>query len=287
MTELSSLSPPPDAPALGERWARWGYGYQDKVATERILDSLRTDLRDGHGDFEGVRLADLEAGRVDDFVLVRKGSVEGNSIKWSAAATDFLWSDLIGASGLLRELADGWKALRDRWNGPTITVRLHTNRPASNAKHHAQLIPFFSVAEFVDNNWPSGPDAADSEEVREAWGKIAEHVGLAGSQLSEFVAHCALVFGQAQPPGAGPDNLDRKHYLRQFENLHKAIATWLTNNPNDEFIERDYLLTEIGLRSSRSGLIQRFPEPSGAWPPSARYTLPEEPSSGGQVEGTG
>ena len=246
---------------MGERWARWGYGYQDKVATERILDSLRTDLRDGTGDFEGVRLADLEAGRVDDFVLVRQGSVEGNSIKWSAGATGFLWSDLIGASGLLRELADGWKALRDRWNGRTITVRLHTNRPASNARHHAQLLPSFSVAEFVDNNWPSGPDAADSEEARKAWGKIAEHVGLAGSELSEFVAHCVLAFGQAQPPGAGPDNLDRKHYLRQFDSLHKAIATWLTNNPNDEFIERDYLLAAIGLRLSRSGLIQRFPEP--------------------------
>ena len=246
---------------MGERWARWGYGYQDKVATERILDSLRTDLRDGTGDFEGVRLADLEAGRVDDFVLVRKGSVEGNSIKWSAAATHLLWSDLIGASGLLRELADGWTALRDRWNGRTITVRLHTNRPASNEKHHAQLIPSFSVAEFVDNNWPSGPDAADSEEARKAWGRIAEHVGLAGSQLSEFVAHCVLALGQAQPPGAGPDTLDRRHYLKQFDSLHKAIATWLTNNPNDEFIERDYLLAAIGLRLSRSGLIQRFPEP--------------------------
>ena len=245
---------------MGERWARWGLGYQDKVATERILDSLRADLLDGTGDFEGVRLADLEAGRVDDFVLVWKGSVEGNSIKWSAGATSFLWSDLIGASGLLRDLADGWKVLRDRWNGRTITVRLHTNRPASNEKHHAQLIPSFSVAEFVDNNWPSGPDAADSQEVREAWLKIAEHVGLAGPELSDFVAHCVLTFGQPAPPNAGPDTHDRRHYLRQFDSLHKAIATWLTNNP-DEFIERDYLLAAIGLRLSRSGLIQRFPEP--------------------------
>ena len=246
---------------MGERWARWGYGYQDKVATERILDALRTDLIDGTEEFEGVRLADLGAGRVDDFVLVWKGSVEGNSIRWSAAATDWLWRDLIGASGLLRELADGWMALRDRWTGRTVRVGFHTNRPASNAIHHAQLVPSFGVAEFVDEYWHLGPDAADSQQVRNAWGKIAEHVSLVGSELSDFVAHCILTFGQAEPPGAGPDTLDRRHYLKQFDSLHKAIATWITNNPDDEFLEREYLFAAIGLRLKRSGLIQRFPEP--------------------------
>ena len=65
---------------MGERRARWGYGYQDKVATERILRILKDDLRGGSAVFEGVRLADLQAGRVDDFVLVWKNRVEGNSI---------------------------------------------------------------------------------------------------------------------------------------------------------------------------------------------------------------
>ena len=246
---------------MGERRARWGFGYQDKVATERILTFLRKDLRDGSTAFEGVRLADLKAGRVDDFVLVWKESVEGNSIKWAANPIDFTWGELIGASGLLRYLANGWNSLRNRWNGRTITVRLHTNRPASMEKHHAQLIPSFSLAEFVALHWTSGPDAADSADAREAWRKIAEHAGLTGSELSDFVAHCELSFGQAEPPGGGPDSLDWRHYRNQFDSLHKAIATWLTNNPNDDFIERDYLLAAIGLQSSRSGLIQRFPEP--------------------------
>ena len=246
---------------MGERRARWGYGYQDKVATERILNFLRTDLRDGTAEFEGVRLADLEAGRVDDFVLVWKESVEGNSIKWSAGATGFSWGELVGASGLLRDLASGWNRLRSRWNGRTITVRLHTNRSASIEKHHAQLIPSFSVAEFVATHWASGPDAADSTEASAAWRKIAEHVGLSGSDLSNFVAHCKLAFGQAEPPSAGPDSLDSRHYREQFDSLHQAIATWLTNNPSGDFIERDYILAAIGLHSSHSGLIQRFPEP--------------------------
>ncbi len=59
-----------DSPAMGERRARWGYGYQDKIATERIVNLLRKSVHAGVADFEGVRLADLDAGRVDDFVLV-------------------------------------------------------------------------------------------------------------------------------------------------------------------------------------------------------------------------
>ena len=188
MSESSSQSRETEAPAMGERWSRWGLGYQDKVATERILNFLRRDLRDGTTAFEGVRLADLEAGRVDDFVLIWKESIEGNSLKWSASTAGFTWGELIGASGLLRDLANGWNRLRSHWKGRTITVRLHTNRPASIEKNHAQLIPSFSLAEFVTKHWASGPDAADSTDASEAWRKIAEHVDMAGAELSDFVA---------------------------------------------------------------------------------------------------
>jgi hypothetical protein len=246
---------------MGERRARWGYGYQDKVATDRILASLRRDLRDGDALFEGVRLADLEAGRVDDFVLVWRDSVEGNSIKWSDDASELNWGDLIGAAGLLKELADGYNRLRGRWTGRTIKVRLQTNRLPSVGRHHAQLIASFSVAEFVAKHWASGPDASESAEATAAWRIIGEHVGLSGPELSAFVTSCELSFGQAEPPGVGPDTLDSRHYGKQFDSLHKAIATWLTNTPDGELLDRDYLLSAIGFQTNRSGLIQRFPEP--------------------------
>ena len=261
MSETLPQSPETEPPAMGERRARWGYGYQDKVATERILHFLRRDLRQDTSVFEGARLADLDAGRVDDFVLVWKESVEGNSIKWSAAPAAFTWGEFVGQSGVLRELANGWKRLRRRWRGRTVTVRLHTNRPVSAARHHAQLFPSLSLAEFVATHWTAGPDADHSPDASEIWRKIAEHVDLSGSGLSSFVAHCHLAFEQTEPPTAGPDSLDWRHYRKQFDRLHKAIATWLTNNPRGDFIERAYLLGAIGLHASQSGLIQRFPEP--------------------------
>jgi hypothetical protein len=56
---------------MGERRARWGYGYQDKVATERLLNFLRRDLRDGTADFEAVRLSESEV--PEGFVIVLSG----------------------------------------------------------------------------------------------------------------------------------------------------------------------------------------------------------------------
>jgi hypothetical protein len=261
MSEQPSRPSQSEPPAMGERRARWGFGYQDKVATERILTFLRKDLREGSAELEGVRLADLEAGRVDDFVLVWGNKVEGNSIKWSRDAAPFTWGDLIGASGLLKELASGYDRLRGRWPGRAITVRLQTNRPASTDRHHAQLITSFSIHEFVTTHWALGPDTVDSIEAREAWRRIAEHIGLSGSELSTFAASCELSFGRPEPPASGGNSLDERQYRKQFDGLHKAIATWLTNTPRGDFIDRDYLLAAIGFQTNRSGLIQRFPEP--------------------------
>lgn len=261
MSQVPPQSRTQEPPAMGERRARWGYGYQDKIVTERILNLLREDLREGKSVFEGVRLADLEAGRVDDFVLVWKEEVEGNSIKWSGAANPLNWGELIGANGLLKELADGYQRLKDRWPGKAVSARLQSNRPPSAEKHHAQLISTFSVAEFVRNHWHYGPTVHDSAQVTSAWSKISDQVGLTGADFSAFVNSCNLSLGYPAPPGSGPDSQDWRHYKKQFEDLHKAIATWLTNNPHSDFIDRKFLLSAIGFRGFRSGLVQRFPLP--------------------------
>jgi hypothetical protein len=259
----------PEPPAMGERRARWGYGYQDKVATDRILHILRDDLREGSTVFEGVRLADLQAGRVDDFVLVWKRRVEGNSIKWSGDALPMNWGDLIGGEGLLKELAEGLFELRRRWTDRTVIVHLQTNRPPSLETRPNQIISSFSVAEFLRDHWEKGPTAQDSQTLKEAWERIVEHTGLSIADFGDFCKGCRFSLAFADPPGVGPDTEDWRHYLRQFDALHKSIATWLTDNPNSDFIDRDFLLWAIGFRGNRTGLIQRFPPPQIPYEPNA------------------
>jgi hypothetical protein len=198
---------------------------------------------------------------VDDFVLVWEKKIEGNSIKWSGDATPLNWGEFIGTNGLLNELADGYKRLQERWPDKTISVRLVSNRPPSPEKHHAQIISTFSLTEFVNDFWPSGPTDHDIAQVAAVWSKISQHVGLTGQEFSKFVKSCTINLGHPEPPGGESDSQDWQHYKKQFEDLHKAIAIWLTNNPHGDFINRDILLAAIGFRGYRSGLIQRFPPP--------------------------
>jgi hypothetical protein len=246
---------------MGERRARWGYGFQDKLATAQILDALRVDLRQGTSHFQGVRLADLEAGRVDDFVLLFDFSVQGNSIKWSREAEPVNWGDLIGTSGLLRELAAGYQQLTAVHAGKTVTVQLQTSRPAATTIHPSQLIADISVKTFVDQAWSVGPSPTDSEPLTRAWEKIRAHTELSPDDFRTFVSNCRLRFGLQQPPQSGNVTIDDRAYLDQFEDLHKALATWITNNPDHEIIDRSFLLSAIGVAPYRSGLEQRFPAP--------------------------
>ncbi len=246
---------------MGERWARGGYGYQDKVATERILKILKDDLRSRDRVFEGVRLADIYAGRVDDFVLVWGNQVEGNSIKFSSNAAHMNWGELIGTNGLVKELSDGYQSLKARWPDRCIVVRLQSNRPPSTQTHHRQVISSHSVATFLSDHWKNGPTVSDGASLREAWARVQKCTELDDANFQAFVKDCRFSLGHPEPSIVGPDTRDWHHYVKQFDSLHKAIATWVTNQPNQEWVDREYLLQAIDFRGYRTGLIQRFPTP--------------------------
>ena len=133
----------PEPPAMGERRARWGYGYQDKVATDRILRILKDDLRGGSAVFEGVRIFSQIYRPVDIwsglFVLVWNRRVEGHSIKWSGDASPMIGGAVFGAKGLLKRTAQGFWGLRQRWPDQTVTVRLESNRPSSRETRPNQM----------------------------------------------------------------------------------------------------------------------------------------------------
>src|SRR4030095_16992646 len=109
------------------------------------------------------------------------------------------WGDLIGAEGLVRELAEGFLELRRKWPDRTVTVRLKTNRPPSLEKRSNQIISALSVAEFLWDHWESGPTTQDADVLKESWAKIAKHTGLSAAVFGAFVEGCIFSLGCAEP----------------------------------------------------------------------------------------
>jgi hypothetical protein len=60
-----------EPPAMGERRARWGFGYQDKVATDRILRILRDDLSIERFSYQLLGIVDFAQGWFKDFPRLR------------------------------------------------------------------------------------------------------------------------------------------------------------------------------------------------------------------------
>ena len=250
----------PTAPAMGERHARWGYGYQDKAATQRIIEVIKNENRRGAPRLEGVRLADVRAGRVDDFVLVWDDRVEGNSIKWRRSGKSMTWGQLVDKAGLMRELADGYESLKRTWEGRGVRVRLQTSYLPSE-RHHGQSVAGVSVEEFLRKHWECGPEAVVSGVVQRAWMAVESRSGLNGEEFVEFVRACELSIGVREAQVEAGEDEESRQYKRQFDDLHKALATWIAEHPESEVVDRAYLFEALGLRPHRSDLVQRFPSP--------------------------
>ena len=85
------MNNPHNPPARGERAARVGYHPQDRISAHAVLTSLRRDT------LEWIRLADVTAGRVDDFQLASPGRLDGYQIKWTFDGGQFTYVNLFPA----------------------------------------------------------------------------------------------------------------------------------------------------------------------------------------------
>ena len=124
------------APASGERAALRGYRWQYDHIASRVYDALLD------GDFRAVRLADPDAGRVDDLALIKHDRTDGYQFKSVGHDSYLTFQRLVGlqrtrgganAPSLIRSLAEGWTRLRERWGN--TQVHLVTKQLASINDH--------------------------------------------------------------------------------------------------------------------------------------------------------
>jgi hypothetical protein len=181
----------PIPPAEGERRAVGGYAAQYLVAGVRILDAINSGL-------ESIRVADPEAGRVDDLQVLTPGRLDAYQIKWSRSPVSTSWGRLLEADGtspgLLNQLADGWRRLRAHDPDRRVVVHLITNdRPSVTEAARG------SLERFAHEVWPQRhagrPDLASGWQP--AWDDCAAATGLSSGDFDQFVTDCELEFGFA------------------------------------------------------------------------------------------
>lgn len=193
-------------PADGERRALAGYLPQYTISASLVLKALMQRK------LEWVRIADPDAGRVDDFQIGTHNRVDAFQVKWSTFPGLVTWTTLTkdqeDGPSLIRQLADGWQRLRARSPNSRVVVHLVTNElpsrndgvpvdSAGNTRKHLAL--------FLAQAWnPWRKDrSANIGNVELPWQYAMEQMRLS-SGLSEvdfpvFAADCELNFGTLSP----------------------------------------------------------------------------------------
>lgn len=247
---------------MGERRAAGGLRAQYQVAAFLTYEALL------NGALEGVRIADPEAGRVDDFQLLSPGRLDAYSVKWERHPEPFTLRKLISPSedkpSLIAQLADGWKKLRARDSDRHVVVHLVTNAYPST-RGDGPLAHFWTECwKPRANQEPESPLPARWQEV---WEKIQVASRLAPDEFRAFALDCRLDFQFALPEpaeqGASPSTRDRQVRLRDVNALGNALFRLVAAPRQIVEIPRSQLIDELGWQG-RLELRHphEFPEPA-------------------------
>jgi len=227
----------------GERRAASGLRNQYGVGAALIIEALRQH------DFEWTRIADPEAGRVDDIQIARTARLDAYQVKWQQYPGSFTFNDLIKPSkkspSLIEQLADGWNKLKVQYPNRRIAVHLVTDAfssPSTGILPKTEVHPSpYHFAAFIDQAWKPAKrnQKIDFEGAWSAvWQKLQVASGLEEEVFSLFVWDCSLDFRTPNPP----ENED----CLSLESLLFKIAA--SGERKVEF-NRNELLSRLGWQS--------------------------------------
>ena len=233
-------------PASGERRAIGGYYPQYRIAAFLTLRALREE------NLEWIRVADPEAGRVDDFQIGMRGRVDAFQVKWPRYADPITFRQLTGQDGLITQLGDGWKRLRGLHPRSRVVVHLVTNQTPSvndnvggTGRH---------TAAFIEEVWRQVKDrlAVTSwippEAWRSAWEEFRDASTLPSTEFTDFVRDCELEFSYRLPATedriTGEDQFFAEDLRRMTESLFATVA----DPAQIVQITHDELLSRLGWR---------------------------------------
>jgi hypothetical protein len=244
-------------PAEGERRAAAGYNPQYKISAKMILQKLK------QGNLEWIRVADPDAGRVDDCQIGTTARIDAYQVKWSQYPGATTLNDLIKGSkeeaSLISQLADGWKTLRSIYPQRRVVVHLITNTypssstSASMPQTNSPPTPYH-LAAFIEQAW----NPAHQEENYEfgsweaVWKLLIQESGLSDNEFSKFVRDCFFDFKSVLPN----EELDD---IQSIANLLFDIAAGADKRIE---ISQNELLQRLGWQSRYTYRnIHEFPAP--------------------------
>ncbi len=248
-------------PADGERVARIGYEAQDKRTANLVYDILV------EGRLEWFRIADPDAGRVDDIQIASvDGELHAYQVKWADTVQNISFADFIREDknpSLISQLSQGWATLKAQHPDKRVFVHLiHRHIPSPTPAPKVKipvdspppLQPHFQA--FIRDCWknktqwlqsgmkgiPQGWRAA-MEAIRQKTGLLDEH------DFLDFIATSDLHFGYQFPQLDEPVSRLAARREIDIDQLARLISKLGGGEKRIIQVSRTDILRELGWES--------------------------------------
>ncbi len=249
------LDQPASTPAEGERRAIGGFYPQYRVSAFLILRALR------EASLRWIRVADPQAGRVDDLQIGSDSRIDAYQVKWSRYGELFHFRQLVQPSGsspgLIAQLADGWRRLKALHTGHRVVVHLISNKTPSSSGRVISGDPAPTAAHtaaFIEQVWNqlkrTPPEApwAPPPAWRPAWDQLQTASGLSPADFRALVSDCELELSYRLPELDAPLTRDEQILRQDIEHLTHELFATVAEPAQIIELTRDQLLGRLGWR---------------------------------------
>lgn len=254
----------PRPPAAGERAAIGGFRPQYKVAAYLTLQFLR--------ELEWIAVADPGVGAVDDFVFATTHEVHGLQVKWARHPEPQTLRDLTsGSPSLIRQLADGWQALRAAHRNKEVNVHLVTNKVPSTRDSHGDGAGRHTAAFLAEEFRPTQdrlragvqPSQLSTDSWEAAWAALRTASGLEDDDFWTFVPALNLDVNASLERPIAQTTRETANLQADIERLAGFLEDAVASPRQRVRISRQELLRDLGWTHRIGyGSAQRFPVPS-------------------------
>ena len=263
------------SPANGERRAIGGYVPQYRISSYLILRSLRKSR------LQWIRVADPEAGRVDDLQIGSHNRIDAFQVKWNRYGGNFTFNDLIKPSknkpSLIAQLSDGWKRLRMLHSGHHIVVHLLTNETPSSSDNLPVCKPIPTpkhFAAFIEQVWkpirsiPSRHKVTIPQGWQEAWDVLQKASGLTSKDFLVFVKDCELEFEHSLHNFETVTSREQLTFQKDIDQLCQFLFETIAGPEKITEMTLDQLLQRLNWKSRFEFKSRHeFPEPDIPYQP--------------------
>lgn len=221
----------------GERTAMLGYVPQYEIAAGLIYEALL------NGSLEWFRVADPDAGSLDDILIATTGKLDAYQVKWAEYAGQISYADFVRDAStkqggeklsLFRQLTEGWKHLSDNHKERTVKVHLlHKLVPSPNPKakiplgdkvpKHAHFQSFLKECWF-DRKWCE--TGLDKVEIcwKETLLDLQNRSNFNDDQFLNFIRCCELEFNYKRPTDIPITNQGQARKQEDIEKIYTLLT---------------------------------------------------------------